>query len=222
MPRMNLFRLSLGALFAALVFVTPGMAADADLATLIADQQAAPAPQQPVPPALEQPVAPASAQAAAAPADEKGPPLPFHTIEGYGGGGITPFAYLVNPGKEECLWGKPAAALTFIDARQKDLEAVTASETLFGRLELSFGGDRLGLGTLPAAIKTTTGVGIEEDSVWLQKLQLPSPAVEGERLPVRNQSAGHHRRRQLQVQLGHLEHQPRVGQCPERHRLSPR
>ena len=89
--------------------------------------------------------------------DDKGPPLPFQTIEGYGGGGITPFAYLVNPGKEECLWGKPATALTFIDARQKDLFAVTASETLFARIELSYGGDRLGLGTLPADIRTSTG-----------------------------------------------------------------
>jgi hypothetical protein len=118
--------------------------------------------------------APAPAQAAAAPADDKGPPLPFQTIEGYGGGGITPFAYLVNPGPEECLWGKPATALTYIDARQKDLFAVTASETLFGRLELSYGGDRLGLGTLPADIAAfgqrnhIPNFGIEEDSVWLQ------------------------------------------------------
>ncbi|MHC4985272.1 MAG: hypothetical protein ACYTFO_03860, partial [Planctomycetota bacterium] len=30
----------------------------------------------------------------------KGPPLPLHCIEGYGGGAITPVAYLVNPGAE--------------------------------------------------------------------------------------------------------------------------
>jgi len=29
----------------------------------------------------------------------KGPPLPFHTIEGYGGGALTPMAYLVNPAR---------------------------------------------------------------------------------------------------------------------------
>ena len=32
---------------------------------------------------------------------EKGPPLPFHTIEGYGGGAITPMAYLVNAGPKK-------------------------------------------------------------------------------------------------------------------------
>ncbi len=132
----------------------------ADLATLIADQ--------PTAPALQPPAAPAPAPAPAAPADDKGPPLPFQTIEGYGGGGITPFAYLVNPGKDDCFWGKPATALTFINARQKDLFAVTASETLFGRLELSYGGDRLGLGTLPAEVKAYTPYTVEEDSVWLQ------------------------------------------------------
>ena len=47
-------------------------------------------------------------RAPAAPAAQKGPPLPFHVIEGYGGGGITPIAYLVNPGPEGCFWGKPA------------------------------------------------------------------------------------------------------------------
>ena len=132
----------------------------ADLATLIADQ--------PTAPALQPPAAPAPAPAPAAPADDKGPPLPFQTIEGYGGGGITPFAYLVNPGKDDCFWGKPATALTFINARQKDLFAVTASETLFGRLELSYGGNRLGLGTLPAEVKAYTPYTVEEDSVWLQ------------------------------------------------------
>ncbi len=165
MPRMNLSRLMVGAMLAALLFVTPVTAQVADLATLVAGQPTTPTLEQPTAPP---PAQPAAAPAAAAPADDKGPPLPFQTIEGYGGGGITPFAYLVNPGKEECLWGKPATAMTFIDARQKDLFAVTASETLFARVELSYGGDRLGLGTLPAAIKTSTGIGIEEDSVWLQ------------------------------------------------------
>ena len=154
----------------------------ADLATLIADQPTAPALQPPAALAPEQ--SPRGRGAGtAAPADDKGPPLPFQTIEGYGGGGITPFAYLVNPGKEELLLGKPATALTYIDARREDLDAVTASETLFGRLEFSYGGDRLGLGTLPADIRTATHTAIDEDSVLAAKLQLPAPAVEGERLP---------------------------------------
>ena len=49
---------------------------------------------------------PAATQEAAPP--EKAPPLPVHTIEGVGGGGITPMAYLVNPGDECHVFGKPA------------------------------------------------------------------------------------------------------------------
>jgi hypothetical protein len=124
--------------------------------TLVSDPQAAPA------------------QEAAPPADDKGPPMPFHTIEGYGGGGITPFAYLVNPGSEECLWGKPSGALTYVVAGQKDLGAITASETLYGRIELSFGADRLGLGTLPGDIDHFSGhtLGIAENDVWLENFNI--------------------------------------------------
>jgi hypothetical protein len=162
MPRMNVFRLLMGAALMALLFVARATAEEAD--------QPPPAPADRAAPVPEQPAAP--------PADEKGPPLPFHTIEGYAGGAITPFAYLSNPGKEECLWGKPAAALSFVNARQKDLAAVTMSETLFGRVELSYGGDRLGLGTLPGDIdafgdrNNIAGIGIEENAVWLHNFNI--------------------------------------------------
>ena len=48
------------------------------------------------------------------PAPEKAPPLPFHSIEGVGGGAITPMAYLVNPGDECHVFGKPAVGLTYV------------------------------------------------------------------------------------------------------------
>jgi hypothetical protein len=146
----------IGAAAVALLFAVRAWAEEAD--------QPAPTPDQPAAAAPEQPAAP--------PADDKGPPLPFHTIEGYGGGGITPFAYLVNPGKEDCLWGKPAGALTYVNARQKDLAAITVSETLFARVELSYGGDRLGLGTLPADIARFTPLSIEENDVWLHNFNI--------------------------------------------------
>ena len=156
MSRMNVSRWIAGAALMALLFAARAMAAETDPPVATPDQQAAAATEQP----------------AAPPADDKGPPLPFHTIEGYGGGAITPFAYLVNPGKEECLWGKPAGALTFINARQKDLAAITVSETLFGRVELSYGGDRLGLGTLPADIKNAGGPMLDESAVWLHNFNI--------------------------------------------------
>ena len=166
MPRTNVSRLFVGAAIVALLFTARAMAADS--------AQPAPTPDQQFILISDPQATPAPAQAAAPPADEKGPPLPFHTIEGYGGGAITPFAYLVNPGKEECLWGKPAGALSFVSAGQKDLAAITVSETLFGRIELSYGGDRLGLGTLPADIDHYTNhvLGIEENDVWLQNFNI--------------------------------------------------
>ena len=103
--------------------------------------------------------------------EEKGPPLPFHTIEGYGGGGITPMAYLVNPGQEGCFWGKPAAGVTVLNAGQKNLDAITATETLFQRVELGFAADRLGLGTLPSDLDQN-GVDITNSSVWLYNLNV--------------------------------------------------
>ncbi len=96
----------------------------------------------------------AAEASAAAPADP--PPLPFHTIEGVGGGAITPMAYLVNPGAEDAVFGKPAVALTYANLGLKNLTAITVTETLFQRIELGYAADRLGLGTLPGAIHEFT------------------------------------------------------------------
>lgn len=95
------------------------------------------------------------------------PPLPFHTVEGYGGGAITPMAYLVNPGVQDSAWGKPAVAFSSVVLGRKNLQALTITETLFGRLELGYGVDRLGLGTLPDDIEDATTVDIGKDEVWL-------------------------------------------------------
>lgn len=105
---------------------------------------------------------------------EKGPPLPFHTIEGYGGGAITPMAYLINPGPDDRIFGKPGFAMSYVNLGKKNLEAITVTETLWGRVELGYGGDRFGLGTLPMAIRDATvsptnptGIDIEHSDLWL-------------------------------------------------------
>ena len=120
-----------------------------------------------------------AAAAAAPPADEKGPPLPFHTLEGYGGGAITPMAYLINPGPECCPFGKPAVGMTYINAGQKNLDALTLTETFYQRVEFGIGIDRLGLGTLPMAIRDATvsganptGIDIQHSDVWLYNFNL--------------------------------------------------
>lgn len=115
--------------------------------------------------AFGQTAAPAQA---AAPAS---PPLPFHTIEGYGGGAITPLAYVVNPAvNKNDIAGLPSVAFSYVGLGQKDLQALTFTETLFGRLELGYGVDRLGLGKLPDDIQAAATVDIDHDQVYLHNL----------------------------------------------------
>jgi hypothetical protein len=106
------------------------------------------------------------------PADGKGPPLPFITIEGQGGGAITPMAYLVNPAPEGQIFGKPSVAFDQIGLDRKNLNTFMITENLFGRIELGFAADALGLGTLPGAIEQNTGVEIGRSDVWLYNFSL--------------------------------------------------
>jgi hypothetical protein len=105
-------------------------------------------------------------------APSKGPPLPFHTIEGVGGGAITPLAYLVNPAPKGQPLGLPAVAFDAISLGEKNLLAFMLTENLFGRVELGYGADRLYLGGLPDAIKNATGVDINRDDVWLHSFDV--------------------------------------------------
>ncbi len=117
-------------------------------------------------------------------AEDTSPPLPFHTIEGYGGGAITPLAYLVNPTPVQGVFGAPAFAVSVVGLGKKNLDALTVSETLFGRLELSAAADRLGLGTLPTAIRTATSVDIGKSDVWLYNVNARYLLVkEGKAIP---------------------------------------
>jgi hypothetical protein len=112
------------------------------------------------------------AQAAAAAAPEKGPPLPFITIEGVGGGAITPMAYLVNPAAEGEVFGKPSAAFDYIGLGSKNLDTILVTENLYGRIEFGFAADRLGLGTLPGEIEADTGKNIGVSDVFLYNFNL--------------------------------------------------
>ena len=98
------------------------------------------------------------------------PPLPFHTIEGYGGGAITPIAYLVNPATDDSAFGLPSFAASYVTAGEKNLLALTATETLWGRLELGYGYDKFGIGTLDDDILAATDIDIGRSSVELQTL----------------------------------------------------
>jgi hypothetical protein len=119
----------------------------------------------------------------------EGPPLPLHTIEGTGGILITPTAYLVNPGPKDSFFGKPAASVTHVGARRKNIQTLALTETLFGRLELGYGLSRFDLGTLPDAVEDANGIDIKRNDVYLHNLNarflileensfdLPLPAI---------------------------------------------
>lgn len=99
--------------------------------------------------------------------EQKGPPLPFITIEGVGGGAITPMAYLTNPAPEGSIFGKPSVAFDYIGLGSKNMDALLITENVWDRIELGFAADRLGLGTLPGAIERNTGTDIGRSDVWL-------------------------------------------------------
>ncbi len=103
---------------------------------------------------------------------QRGPALPFHTVEGYGGGAFTPMAYLADPPLGDHAFALPAVAFSYINLGQKDVEALTLTENLFGRLELGFGADRLGLGALPGEIRKATGINIQTDDLWMYNLNV--------------------------------------------------
>ncbi len=104
--------------------------------------------------------------------EDMSPPLPFHSIEGYGGAAITPMAYLVNPGAPGRVFGKPAAALSVGNFGDKQLSAITVTETLFDRIEFGYGADRLALGSLPGDVQRCTTLDMDTGDVWLHNFNL--------------------------------------------------
>ena len=112
------------------------------------------------------------------PEPSSGPPLPVHTTEGYGGGAITPTAYLVNPGPKGQVFGLPSISGTFVGIGQgKNVETFVVTETLFDRVELGYGASRFGIGDVKDDIKKATGVSVRDD-VWLHNFNLRGLIVE--------------------------------------------
>ena len=121
------------------------------------------------PPALKaaddaQSAAPPDSQATA----EKPAPLPLHQIEGNGGIFSTLSAYIVNPPRDGEPVGRPSVGFAYVNlGADKDLEALTITESPFKRLELGYGWDNLSLGDLPLALRNAGLVNYHEDQVQL-------------------------------------------------------
>ena len=85
---------------------------------------------------------------------EKPAPLPLHQIEGNGGIFSTLSAYIVNPPRDGEPVGRPSVGFAYVNlGSDKNLEALTITESPFKRLELGYGWDHLGLGDLPLALR---------------------------------------------------------------------
>ena len=105
---------------------------------------------------------------AAAAKAEKPPPLPLHQIEGSGGIFSTLSAYLVNPPRDGEPVGRPSVGLAYVNlGYDKNLGALTITESPFKRLELGYGYDYLDLGDLPKALRSAGIVNYHQDNVQL-------------------------------------------------------
>jgi len=108
------------------------------------------------------------AQSTAAKSDDKGPPLPLHQIEGNGGIFATLSAYIVNPPRNGEAVGRPSVGFAYVNlGADKNLEALTLTESPLSRLELGYGWDHLGLGNLPLALRNAGLVHYNQDEVQL-------------------------------------------------------
>jgi len=85
-------------------------------------------------------------------------PLPLHTIQGTSGVHITPTAYLANPAAEGEMFGKPSISAAFSVLGEKDLESFGVTQNIWGRFEVGYGFQRLGLGDWPDDVKNATGL----------------------------------------------------------------
>ncbi|MBN2133360.1 MAG: DUF3034 family protein [Sedimentisphaerales bacterium] len=94
-----------------------------------------------------------------------GPPLPTHQIEGNSGVFITSTAYLANPPKEGDAVGLPSVSGTFAVLGEKDFEGFAMTENLWGKVELGYALERIGLGDWPDDVKAATGFHVDNHAI---------------------------------------------------------
>jgi hypothetical protein len=94
-----------------------------------------------------------------------GPPLPTHQVEGNSGVFITPVAYFANPPEPNEAFGRPSISGTYAHIGEKDFEAFVVTENLWGRIELGYALERIGLGEWPDLVEDTTGFHVDSDAL---------------------------------------------------------
>ena len=94
--------------------------------------------------------------------DSEGPPLPFHCIEGYSGGIITPMAYLCNGGKDMKY---PTVSYSYVNLSTKHLHTFAVTQTFWNRIELGYAINQLTLGSLYDDIRKMGLDSVREDVI---------------------------------------------------------
>lgn len=122
--------------------------------------------------------APALAETAAPPVQKSAPPLPFHSVEGIGGAFAVPSAYVVNPSPSGEVFGLPAIGGMHVHVgKGRVLDALTVTETLWGRLELGYGLDHFDSGDLSGDIQAATGMIMSRNSINLHNFNAKFLAI---------------------------------------------
>ncbi len=85
------------------------------------------------------------------------PPLPTHNVEGNSGIFITSMAYLANPPEKGHIFGRPSVSTSFAAIGEKDFESIALTENIWGRVELGYALERIGLGDWPEDVRASTG-----------------------------------------------------------------
>jgi len=94
-----------------------------------------------------------------------GPPLPTHNVEGNSGVFITSTAYLVNPPEDDAVFGLPSFSTSFAAIGEKDFESFAVTENVWGKLELGYALERIGLGDWPDDVKAATGYHVDNHAL---------------------------------------------------------
>jgi hypothetical protein len=123
-------------------------------------------------------------------------PVPFQTIEGYGGTNVVPMAYLLNPGEPGELFGLPAFSYGYSRAGEKDLHVFAASITILERLELSYALNRARFRDLDDQVQQLTAgfERVNRSDVYLHHINLRGLIIEEDShdLPLPAVTAGVH------------------------------
>jgi hypothetical protein len=91
------------------------------------------------------------------------PPLPLHSIEGFGGVFLTETALLTNPPVNDNLFGMPSIAVSGVEIGEKWLIPVTATVTVTERFEIGYSYMYFDLGDWPGDVRDATGIRVEDD-----------------------------------------------------------